>query len=157
MLLMTGGQLKSVADAVEAAYPEEACGLLVGRAGPLGRWRVTRIEPSANVAKQRRRTFEVDPGLLIGLERELRGGREAVIGHYHSHPDGPARPSPRDLARVFEPALVWLICAVREGQAVQMRAWLPRQDGSGFEPMPIETIDEAAKEPARARRRAGKK
>jgi proteasome lid subunit RPN8/RPN11 len=94
--------------------PEEACGLLVGSAD-----RIARAEPAENVARDRLRRFEVDPRLLLRLHRELRGGPEAILGVYHSHPAGQAAPSATDLALALDPALVWLIVGA-DGAA---RAW----------------------------------
>jgi len=117
--------LRIIVDACEAAVPAEACGLLIGRVGIAGRVRVTGVEPARNVAADPVRAFEVDPGLRIGLERELRPGPLAIVGHYHSHPAGPARPSATDAARVIERALVWLIVGLEAGQAVEIGAFRP--------------------------------
>jgi proteasome lid subunit RPN8/RPN11 len=139
VLAIGSAHLKFIVDAAEAAWPEEGCGLLVGRTGPGSVWRIDRVEPATNVADDRRRRFEVDPGVRIGLERELRGIDRAVIGVYHSHPGGPARPSATDRALVFEPHLVWLITSVLDGQAVHTAAWMPAKDG--FRPVAIVETD----------------
>ncbi len=151
MIALSLAQLKAIADAAEAAYPAEACGLLVGVKRPGDHWRVSRTEPARNVAADPSRNFEVDPGLRIGLERELRGTDRRVIGHYHSHPDGPARPSATDLAKVYEPDLVWLIVAVAGGQAAQTLAYLARSDGTGFREIAIRGLADPA--PPGGRRR----
>jgi desampylase len=137
MLHLAQGLLQRLVEAGEAAYPEEACALLVGRAG-LGDIRhVERIELAANVADDRRRRFEVDPGLRIGLERELRGTHRRVIGVWHSHPDHPAQPSATDAAMAFEPDLVWLITAVIGGQAAASAAFAVCDHGPGFRPLAL--------------------
>lgn len=97
-----------------AAHPEEACGLLVGLPDA-----ILRAEPAENVAEDRRRRFEVDPRLRLRLHRELRGGPHAVVGVYHSHPQGRPEPSAVDLAKAMEPDLLWLIVGP-DGAA---RAW----------------------------------
>jgi len=145
MLVVQSGHLKAIADNAEAAYPREACGLLVGRQLPGDHRVVARVERAENVAADPRKTFEVDPGLRIGLERELRGQALAVIGHYHSHPDGPARPSAHDLEMALEPDLAWLIVAVGQGQASHLRAYLPRLDRQGFRVLPIVERTEAGR------------
>ena len=145
MILIPLDGLRAVSAAAEAAYPEEACGLLVGRRIPGGHARVTRVEAAVNVAADRRTGFEVDPGLRIGLERELRGTDQAIVGHYHSHPDGPARPSATDLAKAFEPDLIWLIVAVVRRQASQVLAFTPRLDRSGFREIAIHAVEGAPK------------
>ncbi len=138
MIAISARQLRQIARAAEAAYPEECCGLLVG-AGGEGRWRVARVEASANLAENdRRRRFEVDPRLLFRLHRELRGGETRVIGVYHSHPDHPAGPSAHDLERAMEPGLVWLIISVVGGRATDASAHVLADDGAGFDEIPLE-------------------
>ena len=135
-LRLTPAQLRTIEAVAEAAYPEEACGLLVGRRAPDGGWRVGAVEASANVAEPpRTRRFEVDPRLRLRLERRLRGRPDSIVGLYHSHPDGAAEPSERDRAMVFEPALIWLITAVGRNRAPATRAWRPTADGAAFVPV----------------------
>ncbi len=116
--------LARLGSAAEDAYPRECCGLLVGH-GAGGDFTVTRIEPSANVeptgAPDR---FEIDPTLRIRLQRGLRGGADAIIGHYHSHPDHAAAPSATDRAMAYEPEMVWLITAIAAGKAGASRAFV---------------------------------
>lgn len=135
-LRLTPAQLRAIEAAAEAAYPEEACGLLVGHHAPDGGWRLGAVEPSANVAAPpRTRRFEVDPRLRLRLERTLRDGTDSIVGLYHSHPDGEAAPSEHDRAMVFEPALLWLITAVGRSRTTATRAWRPTADGAAFTPV----------------------
>ncbi len=126
MIVVTSSDLRRIVDFCEAAYPSEACGLLVGRDDAVddeSSVSVSRIEPSVNVAEgDNRSRFEVDPALRLRLQKELRGGPERVIGLYHSHPDSGAQPSRTDLEAAWEPDLVWLITSVLDGQAVHTSA-----------------------------------
>lgn len=117
MLIIPPPLLRTIIDAGEAAYPEEACGLLIGRGGRR-RCRVTRVVPSPNLAADRRKGFEVDPGLRFRMMRELQDTDQRIIGHFHSHPDVPPLPSRHDLAMAFEPDFFWIITAVYGGQAL---------------------------------------
>ena len=136
---LTEAQLRAIQEAAEAAYPEEACGLLVGRRAPGGACRVSAVEASANVAEPPRTArFEVDPKLRLHLERALRDGPDSVIGVYHSHPNGCAAPSDTDRAMIFEPAMIWLITAVGEDGAGATLAWRPTEDGAAFLPLGLE-------------------
>jgi len=117
-LVVTPHQLAAIVRHAEAAYPNEACGLLVGRRRAAGALHVSRAVESENLAKGRQRdSFEVDPALRFKLERELRGTGKSIVGHYHSHPDHPARPSARDLAQAYEPEFAWFIIGLTGGEA----------------------------------------
>ena len=73
MLLLKPEDLKRIADHAEAAYPREACGLLLGfqRAG--GDFEVTRMAESENKAvADGNDRFEIDPELRLSLMREAR-------------------------------------------------------------------------------------
>ena len=142
---LSPAQLQVIERAAEAAYPEEACGLLVGRAEPGGAWQVRAVEASANVAEPpRTRRFEVDPKLRLRLERELREGPDSVVGVYHSHPNGSAAPSETDISMIFEPNMVWLITAVAGGKAGATMAYKPTEDGAAFRPLGLELRGEDA-------------
>lgn len=116
MLIIPPPLLRVIVDAAEAAYPEEACGLVVGRGSR--RAVVTRIEPSINLSANRLRGFEVDPALRFRLMRDLAGHDERIIGHYHSHPDCEPIPSETDLAMAYEREFFWIITGVFGGQAL---------------------------------------
>lgn len=89
--------------AARAAPDREICGLLFGSPAE-----IERAEPADNVAAQPCDTFEIDPRALFAALRIERAGGDRLIGHYHSHPNGSAEPSPRDLAAA-EPGKLWLI------------------------------------------------
>ncbi len=131
---MTASQLSWIEMACEKAYPDEACGLLVGRwTGEVAR--VSEVHASGNVAENPRRTFEVEPQLLLALHKRLRQGEDTLLGVYHSHPDSAALPSAHDLNRAWQPEMIWLITTVRDGRAVETTAhWLA--DGA-FVPLPL--------------------
>jgi proteasome lid subunit RPN8/RPN11 len=144
MIILGPGHLKQIIDSAEAAYPAECCGLLVGLEPDPGSdvWRVTRVEPSENLAPEGRNDrFEVDPRLRLRLQRELRDGPNTLIGVYHSHPGGPAQPSATDLESAWEPNLIWLITAVSEGQAIQTTAHRLVDQASRFEVIELRTVD----------------
>ncbi len=145
MILFTPRQLDAMMAAAVAARPEEACGLLIGAREADNRIRVTQLAPSANLAADRRRRFEVDPALRLRLQKALRRGPRDIVGHYHSHVDGPARPSATDLARATEPDLVWVILAVDDGGVGAVAAHRLAADGAGFAPLDLAVADGAAR------------
>jgi len=109
-------------------FPDECCGLLIGRREGTD-IRVSVIRPSRNVAADPRRTFEIDPVLHLQAMREARPLGDAVVGHYHSHPDGPAQPSVRDTARAAELPYAWMILAATADGVTASAVFLPDADG----------------------------
>ena len=142
VLRLSGAQAAQLAQLGEAAFPREACALLVGDQN----LRVREIVPAANVSTDPEREFELDPAVHIAVLRKLResGGTNSIIGHWHSHPNGRDEPSAKDAAMASDPGLVWLITAVHDGRALPLRAFraVPRKsslgDGFGFTPLVIE-------------------
>lgn len=125
-LLVPAGLLERIRGHGESAYPEECCGLLIGHDRSDHSLTVTNLVPTRNVAQDRRRHFEVDPTVHLRWQRDLRGTRHRIVGHYHSHPDGQAEPSPCDRANIVDGDLVWVILSVASGVAGQRpTAWYP--------------------------------
>ncbi len=93
----------------------EVCGLLFGTSE-----RVDAALPCSNVASDPRTAFEIDPAALIAAHKAERRGGPAIVGCYHSHPNGAALPSPRDAAAALPDGAFWLILAA--GQACLFRA-----------------------------------
>lgn len=135
MLRLRADQAAMLARLAEAAYPAEACALLVGRAEGDGLL-LEEIVPARNVAADPLAGFEVDPATQIALRRRLReqDGPQDLIGHWHSHPNGRGEPSATDAAMVYEPALLWVISAVIGGRAQPPAAFRPLAAG-GFAPL----------------------
>lgn len=109
------------ADARRAA-PEEACGILVGRRGRGGTL-VVRAEPCANVHPgDRTRHFLIDPEKQLAVQRQARREGLEIVGFYHTHPGGGARPSAEDAA-LAHPGMVMLIAALEGPAVAEARAW----------------------------------
>jgi proteasome lid subunit RPN8/RPN11 len=95
-----------------AAAPRECCGLVLGsRDGEAAR--VTALHQARNLADAADR-FAIDPADQFAAQRAARAAGIRIIGCYHSHPDGLARPSGRDLEGAGEENFLWLI-ATPEG------------------------------------------
>jgi desampylase len=101
--------------AARAAFPRECCGLILGvRSGTDGH--ALALHPARNVAVHSDR-FEIDPIDQFAALKTARAGGQEVIGCYHSHPDGLAWPSARDLAGAGEDGFFWLIAGKAELKA----------------------------------------
>ena len=139
MITFPAELLRQLVAHAERAYPNEACGLIVGRRAADQSLQATRIEASENLAPEPARRFEIDPRLHLTLQRLLRDSGEAVIGFYHSHPDGVARPSATDLAQAWGEDLVWVIVAVEQGRAGAVTAHRLLEASARFEEIPLRT------------------
>jgi proteasome lid subunit RPN8/RPN11 len=130
---------------LEAAFPAEGCGVLLGEAEGDVR-RVRRQVAADNRVSDRNDRYEVDPAVLRELlEAEDRGGPR-VVGFYHSHPDAAPEPSSTDRGLAW-PWYAYLIVPVRDGRAGRGRVW----SFDGEESTPVEgRLREAGDGPAGA-------
>lgn len=106
----------ALADALRAAarsaHPNECCGLLEGvRDGDL--FRVQALHPARNRAAMSDR-FEIDAADHIAAQKAARANGRAIIGCYHSHPQGAATPSQVDRAGAAQDGFLWVIVAGKE-------------------------------------------
>ena len=110
---------RTIVDHATRDRPLECCGLLVGRDRT-----VIAAVPMRNAAASASR-FRVDDREHIALRRALRliSPPAHVIGVYHSHPAGPARPSPTDLAEAHYPDWLYVIAGF-VGSRVQVRGFM---------------------------------
>ncbi len=130
---------QSIRDHATRAYPHECCGLLAGHLDA-DTATITAVHPSDNVTQgDPTHGFEVDPKLRFDVMRALEAQADGteIVGHYHSHPNHPAEPSKTDLAMVYEPAFIWLICASTSSGAQDLRAFRANADVSGFDRLQI--------------------
>lgn len=90
-------------NALRAALPEEACGLIAGNDD--GASRLYPVENSLHspVAYEMAPLAQVEA--MLALESE---GHE-LVGIYHSHPTGPAVPSASDVAQSYYPDVEYVI------------------------------------------------
>lgn len=114
----------------EESYPEECCGVLIGRTQ--GGLQILEARRMRNTSLDSRRTrYNIDPIDLLNLEDELDELGFEMIGIYHSHPDHPARPSTFDLDHAW-PKLTYMVLSVDEGKANQLTSWRLMQDTKKF-------------------------
>jgi proteasome lid subunit RPN8/RPN11 len=126
--------LDRIAGETRASPSHEACGLLLGMAGE-----ITQVVPLPNVARDPRISFMLEPRGHLWVSRRARAAGLAILGHFHSHPTGRARPSASDAALAGEQGLLWMIVAGDE-----QRLWVSRRGGrvaGAFEPVRLQVLD----------------
>ncbi len=121
MTFEISSELHAVLLAEAAKSPDhEVCGLLLGQGS-----RVSDIVLADNVAENPERQFEIDPAVLINAHRQQRAGGPAILGCYHSHPNGRVEPSSQDAEMADQIGWLWIIIA-----AGQARGWVVQARGT---------------------------
>ena len=113
-ILLAGGIADALAAAAAAAWPAEACGLLLGRRDGAA-VTVAFFRPTGNADADPRRGYLIPPLELLAAELEARALELEIVGVWHSHPDAPAAPSRRDLEQAWEGYCYGIQAATRAG------------------------------------------
>lgn len=113
-----------LAAAALAAYPREACGLLIGRIARRA-VEVVAVTVEANAADDPMRAFVVPPAAWFAAADAAEARGLAVVGAWHAHPDGAALPSAAD-ARAAWNDHAQVIVAVTRAAAGELRAFFRR-------------------------------
>jgi len=108
-VIMPDGLRAQILVEAQGAYPRECCGLIEGLR-QAENFRITALHPSRNLAKAADR-FDIDPRDQFAAYKTARAQHRAIIGCYHSHPNGRAEPSAMDLAGAGEENFLWLIAS----------------------------------------------
>jgi len=87
----------------ETCLPEEACGLLAGSGN-----RVLLAIPVTNQLHSPYR-YRMDPEQQLQAFLQIDDLNLELLGIYHSHPQGPTRPSETDIAEASYPDTVYVI------------------------------------------------
>jgi proteasome lid subunit RPN8/RPN11 len=106
-LTVNPGILDQILQHAESAYPNEGCGLLVGQTS------AERFIPITNLSASPTE-YEMDPAELIRVLRELRGTGERLVAIYHSHPNGPAELSRKDIERAYYPDAAQVVVSLSD-------------------------------------------
>jgi len=136
-LRLSEPQYNVMREAATGGYPDEVCGIIVGRFDA-GHGTVARVVPTRNVtAADRRRHFEIPPADLVHEQRSARDAGLRILGFYHSHPEHPAEPSAHDLELAWQ-EYIYVIVPVAGRRAGDARAWRLHPDRRTFHEVPIE-------------------
>jgi proteasome lid subunit RPN8/RPN11 len=101
-----------------ANYPEETCGLIAGRDG-----RAIRLHPIENI-RHSPVAYEMDPLSQIRAMLAIENEGLEMLAIYHSHPAGPARPSPSDIAQAYYPESAHLIISLADRERPSLRGFM---------------------------------
>ena len=141
--------LQAIRTHAESTYPEECCGLLLGKLAEDGKtvvevmptensWNAEaveafqEIEGSAKLGSDKRDRYAIAPQEMLTAQKLGRDRQLDIIGIYHSHPDHPAIPSEFDRACAWS-VYSYIIVSVQQGKACDLRNW-SLDDAHQFQP-----------------------
>lgn len=149
MITLYSHHLQEMKSHAESTYPEECCGLLLGKMvkdvktlievfPTENSWNdeaaqaFSEIEKRINPSGSKRNRFSIDPKIMLKVLKEARERHLDIIGVYHSHPDYPAVPSEFDRA-IAHQEYSYIIISVPQGIASDLRSWSLTDEGN-FQP-----------------------
>jgi proteasome lid subunit RPN8/RPN11 len=129
--------IDSIRAAAERAYPDEFCGILLGRR--VGQTvDVEQVAIVENVAETKRDRYRIDPKMHLVWQQQAEKHQLDVVGFVHSHPDHPPVPSDTDASLAW-PGYVYVIASVTRGRLHKTLAWCWCDVAKQFEPVLIGT------------------
>jgi proteasome lid subunit RPN8/RPN11 len=152
LLKLRAEHLKAIASHAVSTYPDECCGILLGKMGGDGKtlvevWQTENAWTAENsltdgdeeAAMTKKRRYAIAPVDLLRAQKSACDGDLNVIGFYHSHPDYPAIPSECDRSCAW-PQYSYIIVSVTQGRADDFRSWL-LDENDRFQPEEIFDIE----------------
>jgi len=125
-LTLAPGLLEQIVHHAQSGMPRETCGLIVGpggAGGPGGREpSATRFIPITNRLASATE-YDMEPAELIAALRSLRTSGESLLAICHSHPRGPAAPSPRDIELAWYPEAAHVIVSLASPETPEVRGF----------------------------------
>jgi proteasome lid subunit RPN8/RPN11 len=152
-VILTAAELGAIRTQAEAEYPAECCGVVLVRAGiPAERWlyacrniqdELHRKDPARHPRPARTAYYMAHEDLLEINRRQMAGYDVRVI--YHSHIDAGAYFSETDRRQAVVdgqptyPGTTYVVVAVREGRAGDVRAFEWDDPRGDFSEVPLES------------------
>ena len=135
-LRVSESDLRTIYAHGRGTYPEECCGVMIGRqpenpSDPVVICEVVSADNEREDASRHNR-FLISPQVLLAAQRSARERGMDILGYYHSHPDHPARPSEFDREHAW-PGTSYMIISVEKGTVVDARSWRLADDRSRFD------------------------
>jgi proteasome lid subunit RPN8/RPN11 len=127
-------------DHSSSAYPEECCGLLLGRFEDAGEndsktktKLVVYVKRMENVfaSEERYHRYTIDPSEFLKAEIEAESLGLEIVGIYHSHPNAAAKPSEFDKNHAW-PSLSYVVVEVRDSKPIETKSWVLKEDRTEF-------------------------
>ncbi|MDR2865718.1 MAG: M67 family metallopeptidase [Spirochaetaceae bacterium] len=133
MIKLSSALQLSIMTEAEKAYPDECCGIILGKLefdGSKSAESLITVD-NARENSQRYHRFEITAEDIKDAEQKARKQGKDLIAFYHSHPDHPAVPSDYDREHAL-PFYSYIIVSVEKGKAIQLTSWELTEDRIEF-------------------------
>lgn len=131
-LRISHGDYEAMMEHLRNVYPLEGCGLLSGKDGL-----VTRVHSIKNRLMSAY-AYEMDPHEQLDAFLDMEEKEEALLAIYHSHPQGPDKPSLTDISKSYYPEAAYVIVSFENMSEPQVRAFFI--DGNYVREISLEII-----------------
>jgi proteasome lid subunit RPN8/RPN11 len=136
--------MREIYDHMEASYPHECCGLMVGTADS-GNREIHAVRRCLNLNTERAHDrYDMDPRCWLKTEREFENTPYGIVGIYHSHPDHPSRASQTDTDAALGAGMIdysYVIVSVQKGKVASAQSWVLNEVERKFYEEPL-VVDE---------------
>jgi proteasome lid subunit RPN8/RPN11 len=135
-IVISTEQIELIYAHAENIYPEECCGILLGKINGTLKT-VTEAIPTINawikadsdkVDRNRNNRYSIDPQDIFTAQKRARELHIDIIGFFHSHPDYPAIPSTCDRSQAWE-VYSYPIISVINGKVSEIKSWVLDSNG----------------------------
>ena len=113
-------------------YPKEACGILAGREGV-----VEQVYPMTNV-EDSPIGYSMDPKEQLAVEKQMRSGKQQMVGIYHSHTASPAYPSSVDASLAISPDISYVLVSLRDQARPEVKSYRIQDEVSTAEDLQVQ-------------------
>lgn len=136
VLKVSSHHLAAICQHGESTYPNECCGLLLGRLSENSKTLVE-VRATQNVwnaeaaqlfvtegirATNQLSNYTISPQTMLEVQKEMRDRALQIIGIYHSHPNHPAIASECDRLYAWE-NYSYMIVSIIQGKAQELLCW----------------------------------
>jgi proteasome lid subunit RPN8/RPN11 len=130
-IAISAEQLKIIYNHAESVYPEECCGILLGKIAGISKT-VIEVIPTINawaksesdeVDRNKNSRYSIDPQDIFTAQKRARELQLEIIGFFHSHPDYLAIPSTCDRTQAWE-VYSYPIVSVVNGKVGDIKSWV---------------------------------
>jgi proteasome lid subunit RPN8/RPN11 len=131
-VVLAAGADASIRSLAVATYPNEGCGVLIGRfVGP----RIEAVDATSGTntnTERARDRYLLDPADIVRADRDARERGLDIVGFWHSHPDHPARPSQFDTDHAWVDYVYVIVNTTADG-AGDLNGFTLAAEGGPFE------------------------